>query len=89
MHIYSLLAPASKKLRGGNQDDPFDECVYIYIYWASQVALVLKNPPANAADDYMHNGVLTSSCLRPKLLITLSRSSVSTEQLISLLLVGL
>ena len=50
MHIYSLLAPASKKLRGGNQDDPFDECVYIYIYWASQVALVLKNPPANAAD---------------------------------------
>ena len=24
--------------------------VYMYTYWASKVALVVKNPPANAAD---------------------------------------
>ena len=25
-------------------------CVYICFYWASEVALVVKNPPANARD---------------------------------------
>ena len=25
-------------------------CVYIYTNWASQVTLVIKNPPANAGD---------------------------------------
>ena len=28
----------------------YDLCIFLYVDWASQVALVIKNPPANAGD---------------------------------------